>query len=282
MELVNGYVKSDCDIYQLSDIHEGNSLASLNDVRAVVDEIASKDNAYCIFGGDEIDAIIVDDIRYKPESCTEPIPLLQCKNVVKMFAPIKDKILLWLYGNHPMKLWRFGNLTKDIILKDLGIQHVYGGFSSKLSLYDEQKKLMFKVYATHGRRIINSGAGDPKMQVQNKLRVLRRHLEQMAGDALVMQKSHAHQLLVSEPERQLYLVDDGKRIRQRYTVSSETGRDYIPPYLRWYVCTGSFLKTFGIGVVSYSEALEYSPVEIGYTVMEIRNRQLVNIRKVVV
>jgi len=49
MELISGFVKADCDIYQISDTHEGNYLANTNEVRAVVDEIASKENAYCIF-----------------------------------------------------------------------------------------------------------------------------------------------------------------------------------------------------------------------------------------
>lgn len=282
MELITGQVKSNCDIYQISDSHEGNTLVNYSAIREVVDEIASRDDAYCIFGGDEIEAITVDDYRYNPETNTDPIPLQQCKSVIKTFKSIKDKILLWLYGNHPMRLWRFGNLTKDVILHELEISHVYGGFASKLTLVDENKKPLFKIFATHGRRAIWSYAGDPKMQTQNKLRMLRRQLEAMAGDALVMQKSHAHQLLVSEPEKQLYLIDDGKKIHQRYTASSETGREYIPPYLRWYVCTGSFLKTFGVGTIGYAEALELPPAEIGYTVMEIRDRQLVNIRKVVV
>lgn len=46
--------------------------------------------------------------------------------------------------------------------------------------------------------------------------------------------------------------------------------------------TGSFLKLFGQDVSGYGEIAGYDPVELGYVVVEVRDRQIHTVRKVTI
>jgi len=175
-----------------------------------------------------------------------------------------------MIGNHEWRLWRYGNIGKDIA-KRLNVP--YGGFTCKIIYRDKNDDIMFKQYCTHGRKGISSTADDPIRQVANKKLSLKRHLKKKAGDCLVMSKGHVHQIIVSEPEKEVYLTDDGFDINQSYT-KAQRNQVYIPPDLRWYICTGSFYKSFEVGVESYPELGEYDPVQLGFAVVKVRNRDV--------
>ena len=102
---------------------------------------------------------------------------------------------------------------------------------------------------------------------------LKRHLKFKAGDCAVMIKHHAHKLLVCEPEQELYLTDNGKKIKQGYTTYIQNS-DYIHPDLRWYGCAGAFLTMFGHGISGYAEVAEYDPVELGFLIIKVRNKKI--------
>ena len=88
------------------------------------------------------------------------------------------------------------------------------------------------------------------------------------------------------PEPTLYLdtelrgLEYTPHIQEHYT-GYPANVGYIHPDARWYVNSGSFLKTFGENVSSYSEMAEYDPIEIGYAVVEVNHRKITNVRKVV-
>ena len=95
-----------------------------------------------------------------------------------------------------------------------------------------------------------------------------------------------------EPERELYLTDDGKgHVKQAYTETSHTATN-IHPHNRWYGNTGSFYKLHHPGGVigpdgelhiatSYAEKAEYPPVELGCLVFLVRNREIVGAKKII-
>jgi hypothetical protein len=176
-----------------------------------------------------------------------------------------------------MKLWKFGNITRDLICEPLGV--TYGGYTCKVS-FMSGKDLLFKAFLTHGRKSITSSADDPLRIQANLQLVLKRHLQNKAGDCMLMCKGHAHKLITVKPSELLYLTDNGKEIMARYTKPHSGG--YIPPYLRFYACTGSFLRTYAPGIIGYGETGEYDPVELGYIVAEIREGEIRGIRKVTV
>jgi len=91
-----------------------------------------------------------------------------------------------------------------------------------------------------------------------------------------MCKGHTHKLIICDPERELYLADDGHDIVHHYRGAGQA-QEYIHPDHRYYVNTGSFLKMFEIGHSGYAEIAEYDPVELGFAVAKIRDRQLIGV-----
>ena len=110
--------------------------------------------------------------------------------------------------------------------------------------------------------------------------ILKRHLKLKAGDCVLMCKGHSHKLLISTPEVDLYLTDIENKVVQKYTTSSHT-EDFINVDMRWYVNTGSFLKLYVEGYSTYAERAEYDPVELGFVLAKIRDREIVSVEKII-
>jgi hypothetical protein len=213
----------------------------------------------------------------KPGQPADPLPLRQAQAAIERRKDIAPKLLYMLEGNHNRSLWRFGNLT-DFICQGLGIE--YGTYTTKLTVVTQDNKLMYKLFHTHGSKTITSTADDPKRRKANMELILKRQLRDKAGDCAVMAKGHAHKLLVTEPEKGLYLTDSGGKIKQNYTHWGQT-ENYIHPDARWYGCTGSMLRLYLDGISGYAEVAEYDPVEIGCLVLIVRDRQIMELRKIV-
>jgi hypothetical protein len=111
---------------------------------------------------------------------------------------------------------------------------------------------------------------------------LKQQLKGKFGDCVIMAKGHTHRLIIAEPTPQLYLTTE-PNIQQHYThTSSAHSSGYIHPDHRWYVNTGSFLRTFGEGIEGYSERGEYDPVELGYAIVTVKDRSIVSVQKIVI
>ncbi len=278
MKLIKKVLPKDHNIFHFGDVHDGSVLSSKHGWQELLDVMSSSydgcSNNYAVDGGDMFEAIMVDDPRYSEDKLTEPLPLEQLKRAVKMRQPIKNRLLAILQGNHERKLWRFGDVTADVC-RQLGVD--YGTYSAKLTICDRDGKLMYKIYETHGYRNITSTADDPVRRQANMKLILKRHLRNKAGDCAVMIKHHAHKLLVCAPESELFLVDDGSKIKQEYTHWGQH-ENYIHPDARWYGCAGSFLRLFGQDMSGYAEIQEYDPVELGFLVLKIRNKRIVELK----
>lgn len=272
------------NLFFFGDLHLGTILHHKDGIQQFIDTMNSpyEDlpaiNNWAINMGDNIEAIMMDDPRYSPETTDQPFPLQQIEDIVHLLQPISTKILTILQGNHERKLWRFGDITQMICNK-LGVP--YGTFTAKITITNQKDTLLYKVFATHGRKSITSTADDPKRRLVNQRLILKRHLKFKSGDAVIMAKAHTHKLLVCSPEEELYLVDDGQKIQQRY-ISSSQNAPYIHPDHRWYISTGGFLKLYGqSGVSGYAEVAEFDPLELGYCVALVRNAKIQEIKRVV-
>ena len=277
MKLLTKQLPNNHQIFLFGDKHDGSILSSDRGWRELIKLMTSKydgcPNNYGVDMGDMIEAIMADDPRFSPEKLSEELPLAQSKTAIKRREPIKDKLLTILLGNHERKLWRFGNITEEVCEK-LGVP--YGTYTAKITIQDSNDNLMYKIYATHGFKSVTSTADDPIRREANKRLVLKRHLKFKASDCAVMVKGHAHKLLVSKPESDLYLYDDGKQIKQGYTGWGQT-EEFIHPDARWYGCTGSFLRLFGKNISGYAEIFEMDPTEIGFLVLKVRNKRIVSL-----
>jgi len=232
-------------------------------------------NNFGVHHGDFLEAIMQDDRRFDPKTTKSSYPLEQLKWAKKLYEPMKHRLLMILEGNHPLKLWRFGNLTEQLC-EDLKVP--YGTWSTKLVVRTSRDQLMYKSFHTHGRKSITSTADDPKRRIVNQRLILKRHLKFKMGDCILMCKGHVHKLIICGPEPDLYLTDDGDKIKQHHTMDDVSQNDsYIHPDHRTYVCTGSFLKLYGTDVSGYAEIAEYDPIELGFAIARIRNRKLVGV-----
>lgn len=279
MQLIQSEVPENYELILMGDTHEGSSLQHRGGLQECLDYVMEAKNRFLVHLGDEVEAIMTDDPRYDPDTCKTHTPAAQKKAVIAQFRPIAPRILAWMWGNHPQKLYRYGNITQEIC-EELKIP--YGTWSAKVTFRDD-KGIQFKGFFAHGfRGGLASAAKDHDQKQANLKASLKQKLKEKAGDCILMGCGHYHRLLFVEPARRLYLVDDGKKIKQKYMDPGQGGNGYIDPDSRWYFCSGSFLKNFELGLSSYAEIAGYDPTEIGFIVVEVKNRNIVGIRKVVV
>lgn len=283
MRLLSARIPRDCDIALAGDFHLGNIGCSLDGVRALVDWVHADRRHYLCLLGDGQDAITTDDKRFSLETSTEAIPVRQARALATILAPARERILCALGGNHENMLRRYGDLTLDVMLQEIRRRHIYGGYTCKLRLETASGRQIAKLYLWHGPRSarMTSNAKDHVQRLANMKATLRRYLENKAADCVIMAMGHTHKLLVAEPPRRLMMGDNGEELTQQYLVGARGDEPIIEPDRRWYVNTGTYLRSQVIGLDSYAEEYGYDPIELGHAVVEIRGGAVAGVRPVV-
>ena len=162
------------------------------------------------------------------------------------------------------------------------LDSTYGTYTVKVSVKDNDGKVKYKIFYTHGSKSLSSNAKDPIQAEANMKATLKQRLLPLAGDCLIMACGHSHKNFVVEPTSALYLTDDGNQIVQDY-VTNPGNTKFIHPDHRWYCSTGSFLKLHGeMGVSGYAERAGYAPAELGYNVIHVKDYQVTRCEKVVI
>ena len=277
MQIINSTIPSDCDLALCGDTHEGTILQYEDGIEKFVDWVRSDPCRRWIHLGDWIEAITTDDKRY--DDCHKrDKPGKQRDAIIEKFLPIAEQGLGGLDGNHDRKLHRVFNIAEEIC-KSLHIP--FGTFTAKFCLSDAHG-FMFKLFVAHGFGRLTSNAKDSEQRLANMKAALKVRLRFKAADCLVMAMGHTHKLFVVEPTGELYLADDGDTIKQHYLSAGDPTAQYIHPDQRWYANTGSFLKLYGEGVSGYGELAGYDPIEMGYVVIEIRDRKVNRVYKQVI
>ena len=289
MELIRRQMPMDYVLCDTSDYHRGSINHHRDGLLQLIDKVARKKNYFLTNKGDSIEAILPNDKRYA--TCNVEFkenlltPADQAESLIKDFMPIRKKIVAWGHGNHEYKLINTQDFGRYIAAQ-LGVP--YGCVSYKFIATDKAGKIMHKFFMTHGSGSLPKGAKDPIQRMANRKAQLRRMLENTGhADCVVKSMGHTHQLLVVEPTvtDQLYLTDDGTRVKQHYNVRSAQDIDYIPPDSCWYVNTGSFLKLYtppGSCAIGYGEIAMYGPAEMGWAEIHVQGGQVVHVEKVVV
>lgn len=279
MRLLDVAMPGDFNLYLYGDCHEGTVAHYGKGFAEMTSAIMDDPIGYAVDHGDMIEAITIDDKRYDPDTCKDRV-LTQIDTAIEVRREMAEagKLKAVLMGNHEDKLWRYGCIGEHIAGK-LGVPYL--GFTGKLSYRTNGGKLMFKHFVTHGRKSINSAAGDPVRREANMLISLKSILLAKAGDCALMSMGHTHRLMVARPYHALYLTDDGSTVKQNYYRTQQT-EDYIPPDHRWYVNTGSFYRTQVMDADTYSEKAQYDPLELGYAKIKVRDRLVVEARRVLV
>lgn len=288
MRLINQQVPMNFNLFLFSCTHWGSTFTHESGWEHFVEQMNTNYEGlpasanYAVHHGDMVESIRINDKRWSLRGHKKGGILPQYKESIKLMRPISKKLVTMLMGNHELGLLNeFGDLTAGVA-QELGVP--YGTYSSKISYRSKRDgRLLFKHYATHGRKPIGSTADDPERRDSNMRLQLKRHLKFKAGDTVLMSKGHTHRLLVAEPHHELYLHSDEERIRQGYTDTIQT-LPFIQYDLRWYVNVGAFYRVYGSDVVnydfdkpdegaqsSYVENGEYDPVELGFAVVLVRD-----------
>ena len=112
------------EIHPMADLHLGDIHSDYKLIMQRIEHIMNTANAYCILGGDLMDAAIASSIGDTYGASLQPME--QLKQCVKMFEPIKDKILAVLPGNHEHRIYKSDGLDlTEIMCSQLGIAERY-------------------------------------------------------------------------------------------------------------------------------------------------------------
>ncbi len=285
MELVKRKMPDNYNLYQVSDTHLGPVCCFKKGIRNVIKKIEQDPIGYMVFTGDAVDAIVPGDKRYAVYVTEHklPTPQAQWKQVVKMFEPVKEKILGWMIGNHEYTIINTVNIGKEIA-ESLNVP--YGGYMCKFTAVDKKGKVMHKFLFWHGNGSLRSAAKDPIQKKANRLANLKLKMVNTGHtDCIYMGCGHYHpdQFLIQPPtiDDEVTLTDRGGKIVQKQRNITKQNVDYIPPESRFYGVSPGFLMAYSepnSGVISYSEKAGFSPTRLGWLELKIRDRQLVEVQ----
>ena len=280
MQLIDFTVPKDFELVPCSDVHVGLLQHHKEAFQEVLNDCYKKKNRYLFIGGDLAEGRPRDHKYNDPDTLTQDLrlPELQYEEFERLITPLarKKKIIAINEGNHDRFLSKnYGNRVYSICRR-LGIN--FGTFVSIMSFKDKDGKLLFKFYYSHGSGTIRSSAGDIIRREANIEESLKRKLKNKSSDCLLMGMGHTHGLTICCPRTQLHIVSDGSRLQQIYSRRHGNSR-IINPDDRWYINTGSFIKTSVPGITTYSEEAMYDPSEIGYPLVKVQNGDIVEIEK---
>lgn len=143
------------EIHPMSDLHIGDSMCDFKLIQERIEHIKSTPNAYCILDGDLMDTAICSSIGDTYGANLQPME--QLKLCVKIFEPIKEKILAVLPGNHENRVYKSDGLDMtELMCAQLGIPEKYSPTTALLFIrFGRQKQnhnrpLFYTAYVTHG------------------------------------------------------------------------------------------------------------------------------------
>ena len=145
------------EIHPMADLHIGDAHCDYQSILARIDYIKKTPNAYVILDGDLMDTAIASSVGDTYGATLTPME--QLKECVKLFEPIKDRILAVLPGNHENRVYRTDGLDiTQLMCSQLGLQGKYSPTSALLFVrFGERdvsshhgRRQLYTLYVTHG------------------------------------------------------------------------------------------------------------------------------------
>jgi len=176
-------------ILPLADLHIGDPHSDFKKIQEYLSFVKDNDNVFCILNGDLMDAAIQSSIGDTYGASLQPMEQLsQC---VKIFDPIRDKILAVTPGNHEQRIYKSDGLDlTQLMCNQLGIGGRYSNTSVLLFVRLGQhggshyhgRPVLYTIYCVHG-----SGGGRTEGGKVNRLMQLGNIV-----DADIFIHSHTH------------------------------------------------------------------------------------------
>jgi predicted phosphodiesterase len=144
------------EIHPMADLHIGDSMCDFKLVMERIEHIKNTPNSYCILDGDLMDTAICSSIGDTYGANLQPME--QLRLCVKIFEPIKDKILAVLPGNHENRVYKSDGLDMtELMCAQLGIPEKYSPTTALVFVrFGEQsskfhnRPMLYTIYVTHG------------------------------------------------------------------------------------------------------------------------------------
>lgn len=158
------------ELYPLSDLHLGDANCDYKLILERIEHIKNTENAYCILDGDLMDTAIASSIGDTYGANIQPME--QLKHCVRLFEPIKDKILAVLPGNHEHRVYKSDGIDlTELMCNQLGLFGKYSPTTAllfvrfgKQSSKRHGRPQLYTIYVTHG-----SGGGRKEGGKVNRL-----------------------------------------------------------------------------------------------------------------
>lgn len=289
------------NVYLWPDMHEGFAGVANEKIKKAVAIVKADKHARAIGMGDACESCFIGHPYYSKaihdgRSSTAD---LQVESVAKKLAPIGQKFLAWLDGNHEERYVDTTDMSLNIV-KDLSERSKrkdlipFGGRTAKILLSDQAR-----IYVTHGSGVVNSKAGDPEQRRVNDGISIRRRLRDLPRhDCVVTAMAHIHKVRISPPQTKLAIVGE-RKLKQTYTSFMRNDDGYIPDEFCWYCSTGGVLQGYPAktwepmpaksdkedikprrSLTTYVEKASYGVVEMGMIRIEMRKGLVRNVKEI--
>ena len=143
------------EIHPMADLHIGDMNCDFKGVMERIEYIKNTENAYCVLDGDLMDTAIATSICDTYGANLQPME--QLKHCIKLFEPIKDKILAVLPGNHENRVYKSDGLDlTELMCAQLGIPSKYSPTTALLFIRfgkgsgSHNRPQLYTMYVTHG------------------------------------------------------------------------------------------------------------------------------------
>lgn len=145
------------EIHPMADLHLGDANCDYKGILERLEYIKNTPNAYVILDGDLMDTAIANSVGDTYGAVLQPME--QLKHCVKLFEPIKDRVLCCLSGNHENRVLRHDGIdTTAIMCSQLGLQDRYSPTTALLFVrFGENnrnrsrgRRQLYTIYCTHG------------------------------------------------------------------------------------------------------------------------------------
>ena len=142
------------EVHPLADLHIGDLMCDFKSIMDEIEYIKNTPNAFCILDGDLMDTAIASSIGDTYGANLQPME--QLKECVKIFEPIKDKILAVVGGNHENRIYKNDGIDiTQLMCNQLGIADRYSATTAILFIrfgHDAKhnRKMCYSLYMTHG------------------------------------------------------------------------------------------------------------------------------------
>ena len=142
------------EIRPLADLHIGDMSCDFKAILDELDYIKRTPNCYCVLDGDLMDTAIASSIGDTYASTHNPMEQLQ--ECVKLFEPIKNKIIAVVGGNHENRIYKQDGIDITYLMcQQLGIADRYSPTTALVFIRfgnDERhnRKMCYTLYMTHG------------------------------------------------------------------------------------------------------------------------------------